>query len=170
LERQASTSSHNVTQLHAQVKQTDCRAKENQHTNPPLTNKTRGSWSRQLFCLHADLPKQCTSPMLSNDDCPSSPDGFYEKDSPTNLWLPFIPSDQYMFRPCLECQSSPVTSGTDISAMYQTPAHSTFAKGTWRDLLNHCDNSHHTSLSIQGSQQDLTSIERCCSHLLDPIP
>ncbi|KAH6668353.1 hypothetical protein B0J14DRAFT_641920 [Halenospora varia] len=140
LDRQASISSHNVTQLHAQVKQVDCRAKTNQHTDAPLTNKTRGSWSRQLFSSQADIPKQFPSPMLSGDDCPSSPDGFYEKESPTNLWLPFIPPDQYMFRPYLECQSSPVTSGTHISTIYH-PAVSTFAEGTWRDLLNHCDNS-----------------------------
>jgi len=80
-------------------------------------------------------------PMLSDDDCPSSPDGFYEKEPPTNLWVPFTPPDQYIFRPYLECQSKPVTSGTDISTAYQIPADSTFADGTWGDLLNHCDNS-----------------------------
>lgn len=140
MDRQASTSSNDVTQLHAQVKQTDCRAKANQHTDAPFTNKS-GSWSRQLFSLQADIPKQFTSPMLSDDDCPSSPDGFYEKEQPTNLCLPFIPPDQYMFRRYLECQSSPVTSGTNISTIYQNPSDSTFAGGTWRDLLNHCNNS-----------------------------
>ena len=79
--------------------------------------------------------------MLSDDDCPSSPDGFYEKEQSTNLWLPFIHPDQYMFRRYLECQSSPVTSGADISTIYQNPADSTFSEGTWRNLLNHCDNS-----------------------------
>jgi len=74
-----------------------------------------------------------------DDDCPSSPDGFYEKEPLTNLWVPFIPPDQ--FRPYLECQSKPVTSGTDISTIYQNPADSSFAEGTCRDLLNHCDNS-----------------------------
>jgi hypothetical protein len=137
LDRQANTSSNNVTQLHTQVKQTDCRA--NQHTDAPFTNKTRGSWSRQLLSLQADIPKQFTSPMLSDDDCPSSPDGFYEKEPPTNLWVPFIAPDQYIFRPYLECQSKSVTSGTDT--IYQSPADSTFAEGTWRDLLNHSDNS-----------------------------
>ncbi|KAH6668490.1 hypothetical protein B0J14DRAFT_567002 [Halenospora varia] len=140
LERQASTSSHNVTQQNAQVKHTDCRAKENQCTNLPLTNKTRGAWSRQLSCLQPDLSKQCTSLLPSDDDCLSSPNGFYEKDSPTNLWLPFIPPDQYMYRPRLECQLSTVISGSDIGNIHH-PADSTFAEGTWRDLLNHCDNS-----------------------------
>jgi hypothetical protein len=141
LDRQASTSSNNVTQLHAQVKQADCRARANQYTDAPFTNNSRGSWSREIFSLQADIPKQLTSPMLSDDDCASSPDGFYEKEPPTNLWVPFIPPDQYMFRPYLECQSKPATSGTDISTIYQNPADSSFAEGTCRDLLNHCDNS-----------------------------
>jgi hypothetical protein len=140
LDRQESTSSNDVTQLHAQVKQTDYRAEANQYTDAPFTNIS-SSWSRQRFSLQADIPKQFTSPMLSDDDCPSSPDGFYEKEQPTNLWLPFIHPDQYMFRRYSEYQSSPVTSGTDISTIYQNPADSTFSEGTWRNLLNHCDNS-----------------------------
>jgi hypothetical protein len=145
-----------VTQLHAQVKQTDCRLKENQHTNPPLTNKAPGIWSRQPLCLNVDLPKQCTSPMLSYNDCSSSPDGFYENDSPINLWLPFVSSDQNTFRTLLQSQSSPVISRTDKSNIFQNPAYSIFSEGIWRDPLSHCDNSYRTSLSFP-TKSDISS-------------
>ena len=93
------------------------------------------------FLLQADIPKQFTSQMLSDDDCPSSPDGLYKQESTTNLWVPFTPSNLYMFRPYMESQSSPVTSATNISTIYQNPAGFTCAEGIWRDLSNHCDNS-----------------------------
>jgi hypothetical protein len=105
--------------------QTDYRPKDNQQTNLPLTNKISGSWSRHLFSLHADLPKQCTSPILSKDDRLSSPDRFYKNASPTNLWVPFIPLDQNTSRPCLVCQSSP-SHLKPILAIYKLPEPSRF--------------------------------------------